>query len=486
MSLLPWTTQQWFDDVGDPLQFGKIYFYQAGTLVPKVTYKKADQSEANEHPIILDAAGRAKVWIIDGEAYDEVDHDENDNVLRSLQGIVVNASSGGTVVDRKVATDDADATPGVLVDKTISSSSVEITVVDSGGRKLQFTVDEAWLSSWLTINYPFPADDHLVISDGTTQTAGTLAQKITDALGTVFAVNGAKQLVIPLQSYLSLVGGGTVTGPTTFTNVTIPDQFKIKAGSGDIAGWYVDKIQPGTGIEFSETVDGVNGVVLHISKTDEGALTAPLHEVITGDGAGGVLSSPSFTAVGGDVATNTVTSSATGPAITAPNGSVLASGVAEMAQSAWAGTGAAWFGPEGHNPATDDGTLSGLISTEFVSILRGPHGGSATLGTGLGNIAAYDDQVAADVPTSAPAFHQLDGVILTGASYSSTYHATICFFGTGTAFVVPAGGSLNRTIRLSNSSAASIAVTGVATAFTLAPGQSRDLFWSEEVTPKWY
>lgn len=474
MSLLPWTTQQWFDDVGNPLQFGKIYFYQAGTLVPKSTYKKADQSEANENPVILDAAGRAKVWIIDGEAYDEVDHDENDNVIRSVQGIIINGDGSGGTGDHKFLVNDTDPTPGYGVDKTRNSPSVTISVVESSGRRLQFDVDETWLGTWIDANRP---PDHLVISDGTTQTAGTLVQKITDTLGTVFAVNGAKQLVIPLQGRLSLTDGGHVEGLTVFDNITFPDQFKIKAGNGDIAGWYVNKIQPGAGVAFNVTVDDVNGTILHISSVDENPITAPLDEVISGDGAGGIKSSPLFKASGGAVAAETFRANSTAVAITAPNGSIEAKGVASVDQSTWGGAGFAFFGAKDHNPPTNDGTISGLMVGEYIAALYANNGGSASLGTGVSRLAVYSSQAAIDVPFNGPAFNPSDCLILTGASYVSAFHAVFAFVGTGTSFAAPAGSSLNTGLRLSNSSAVGVAITGVKTPFTLAAGASRDMAW---------
>lgn len=284
------------------------------------------------------------------------------------------------------------------------------------------------------------------------------------------------------------------------------DTGKVRVYTGDTLEFLGIKIAPGTGIVFNITVDDVNGAVIHASATDEpGAddhkvavniddtapgylqtklvagggigievvahptlgkllrltgLVAPATEVVVGNGTG-ASSSPAFTAIGGNVNAETFRANAEDEAITAPNGSILARGVAQADSSAWGGAGMAWFGPKGHNPPTDDGTLSGLM-VGSAAMLRAEHGSSASMGTGLGNLAVYDNQAAADVPVTAPAFHQLDGAILTGISYAATYHATICFFGTGTAFVVPAGSSLNRTIRLSNSSAASIAITGVA------------------------
>jgi len=54
---------QFLDANGDPLAGGKVYTYAASTLNEKATY--TDESGATEHPnpIILDASGRATIWI---------------------------------------------------------------------------------------------------------------------------------------------------------------------------------------------------------------------------------------------------------------------------------------------------------------------------------------------------------------------------------------------------------------------------------------
>lgn len=95
MALIPWAPSQWMDNLGHPLAFGRLYLYQAGTLIPKVAYQDAAHTVAHTFPIVLDATGRANVWLIDDEAYDLVVHDANDNVLRSVLGIVTNGGAGG-------------------------------------------------------------------------------------------------------------------------------------------------------------------------------------------------------------------------------------------------------------------------------------------------------------------------------------------------------------------------------------------------------
>lgn len=49
---------QYFDDNGDPLAGGKIYFYETGTTTLATTYSDEAETTENANPVILDAAGR--------------------------------------------------------------------------------------------------------------------------------------------------------------------------------------------------------------------------------------------------------------------------------------------------------------------------------------------------------------------------------------------------------------------------------------------
>lgn len=50
--------KQYFDDSGNPLVSGKLYFYEPGTTTPKNTYADSALTIANSNPVILTAAGR--------------------------------------------------------------------------------------------------------------------------------------------------------------------------------------------------------------------------------------------------------------------------------------------------------------------------------------------------------------------------------------------------------------------------------------------
>ena len=49
---------QYFDDAGDPLGSGKIFFYETGTTTLKTTFSDINQTIPNTNPVILSAAGR--------------------------------------------------------------------------------------------------------------------------------------------------------------------------------------------------------------------------------------------------------------------------------------------------------------------------------------------------------------------------------------------------------------------------------------------
>jgi len=59
---------QYFDDAGDPLGGGKLYFYESGTTTLKNTYADINLTIPNTNPIILTAAGRQPNIFFNGNA----------------------------------------------------------------------------------------------------------------------------------------------------------------------------------------------------------------------------------------------------------------------------------------------------------------------------------------------------------------------------------------------------------------------------------
>lgn len=68
-----------FDNDGNPLAFGKVYTYQAGTTTPKATYTTEDGTVENANPVILNGEGYASIYI-DGSYTIVVDDAQDNNI----------------------------------------------------------------------------------------------------------------------------------------------------------------------------------------------------------------------------------------------------------------------------------------------------------------------------------------------------------------------------------------------------------------------
>lgn len=122
--------KQFLDANGDPLSGGKLYSYAAGTTTPLVTYSNAAGTTPNTNPVVLDAAGRATVYLgnanykfrIDDSS--DVTQDTIDNVSPvGSEGVVAGESAPFTehaVTDAMSATD----LDGETVDFELYSSAL--------------------------------------------------------------------------------------------------------------------------------------------------------------------------------------------------------------------------------------------------------------------------------------------------------------------------------------------------------------------------
>ncbi len=84
--------KQYFDDSGDPLISGKLYFYESGTTKFKDTFADVNLAKANKNPVILSAAGRQPNIFFNGSARviltasDDVQIEERDPEGATLTG----------------------------------------------------------------------------------------------------------------------------------------------------------------------------------------------------------------------------------------------------------------------------------------------------------------------------------------------------------------------------------------------------------------
>ena len=91
---------QFFDANGNPLSGGKLYAYSAGTTTPKATYTTAAATVENAHPIVLDSAGRATLFIEGSYRFDL--YDANDVLIESTDNVTsftTSTVSGAALLD---------------------------------------------------------------------------------------------------------------------------------------------------------------------------------------------------------------------------------------------------------------------------------------------------------------------------------------------------------------------------------------------------
>jgi microcystin-dependent protein len=95
--LVPFLKFREDDNNGRALAGGRLYSYAAGTSQPLSTYFNQDLAAGHENtnPVILDASGRADVWIQDGVGYKFVLKDALDNTIYTQDNVKVSSGGGG-------------------------------------------------------------------------------------------------------------------------------------------------------------------------------------------------------------------------------------------------------------------------------------------------------------------------------------------------------------------------------------------------------
>ena len=86
-ALMPSPKVTILDSNGDPLSGGHCHTYETGTVTPLATYTDATAGTANANPVVLDAAGRADIWLGTTGAY-TIDCDDSSNAnVWSVDGV---------------------------------------------------------------------------------------------------------------------------------------------------------------------------------------------------------------------------------------------------------------------------------------------------------------------------------------------------------------------------------------------------------------
>lgn len=129
-SLLPVIKARFFDANNNPLSFGKVYAYQAGSQVFQDTFKEfsANAGSKNTNPVELNIEGSADIWLSDGLPYKIVVDDSEGNLRYSADNVVVNASIGGGSAIGTVFISSLDPVAGFLSDKLLAGENITLDI----------------------------------------------------------------------------------------------------------------------------------------------------------------------------------------------------------------------------------------------------------------------------------------------------------------------------------------------------------------------
>lgn len=199
---------QFFDDNGNPLSGGRLYTYDAGGTTPKATYSDAAGSVLNANPVVLDAAGRATVFL-DGTTYRFDLKTAGDVLVRSTDNVqsfgVVQSNIGNTnlaIMPANSVKANTSATSNTPSDLTINTNSL---VGRFGGNLVSIDANQFRQGGYINFfRNPFME----------------VAQRGTS--GSVTAGGGAYTLdgwsVLPIGANVSWQQGGSITSGTVYAS----------------------------------------------------------------------------------------------------------------------------------------------------------------------------------------------------------------------------------------------------------------------------
>lgn len=205
-TLLPTGEVTFFDNNGNPLAAGKVYFYVPTTLTPKDTWQNSAGSVLNANPVVLDSAGRAIIY--GSGSYRQI----------------VKDSLGNTIWDQVTA--DTASTTSIAWGGTSSGSAnvqtvVASTYVATAGNKLLFIAGFSNTSS-LTVN-PNAAGAVAVLKNTTSGPAALTGGEVTSGNLIELDYDGTQFVIIdpaetPVAGAITNLASATTTSLGTITS----------------------------------------------------------------------------------------------------------------------------------------------------------------------------------------------------------------------------------------------------------------------------
>lgn len=233
--------QFFVDSNGDPLSGGKIFTFSAGTTTPKASYTTSVGDVENTNPVILDAAGRAVIFI-EG-SYKYVIKDALDNIIETVD----NVTSFNTIAAGENSYFESFSGTGSQTSYTLS------TDLGSDENAIMVFVDQG-LQEYVT-NGGFTSD-----ADWTKGTGWTISG---DKANATTATSDLEQ-----TSALTLVEGQAYSVTYTMTQSVGDVTIKIGGNSGTTqttAGTYTETIIAGDSQLIEFTGDGFTGTIDNVT-----------------------------------------------------------------------------------------------------------------------------------------------------------------------------------------------------------------------------
>ena len=280
------------DNSGNPLSSGKLYSYLAGTSTPAATYSDSDLTTPNANPTILDAGGRASVYLsatsykfvlkssADATIYtqDNVISSAPYNVdldvpitageaLTSGQAIYLSDGTGARTAGRWYLTDSDTAAYS-----TLPITGFVTTDVASGATGSVRLLGEATVPGALSVGSTY-------YLSGTPGALSTSAGTFAKAMG---VADSATTLIMTVQQTVSSTGNLLVSGTLTVTGATALQSTLAVTGATTLSSTLASGALTVTGAATVSTTLGVTGATTLSSTVATGALTVTGNETVSG------------------------------------------------------------------------------------------------------------------------------------------------------------------------------------------------------------
>jgi len=225
----PYVFFQELNDNNNLLSGGLLYTYEAGTTTPKATYTDAGELTTNPNPIVLDAYGRADVWLGSG-AYKFILKDSSGVTIKSVDNITGDATNvfGSSIIPLSTNTNITSVYQNSIVECT---NSITLTLLSASVAEEGFCFSVKNTGSGVITIDP---DASETINGASTFSlyAGQSALISCDGVNWLTVFND----VLSLQTNNNWVGVNTFTGTTDFQGIVKVTGKQIQLSKGaDVA-----------------------------------------------------------------------------------------------------------------------------------------------------------------------------------------------------------------------------------------------------------